>query len=47
LLEVVFFASGVWCFLAAGAVTIGWIFGGITLIHYLISYDRLAWLARQ
>jgi hypothetical protein len=47
LIEVIFFASATWCLFAAGAVTAGRVFGGITLAHYLISYDRLAWLIKQ
>ncbi len=47
LIEVIYFASATWCLFAAGAVTAGWIFGCLTLFHYLISYDRLAWLIKQ
>jgi hypothetical protein len=47
LIEVIYFASATWCLFAAGAVTAGWIFGTITLLPYLISYDRIAWLVKQ
>ena len=47
LLEVVFFTSAAWCLFDAGAVHAGYIFSGIALIHYLISYDRILWLFKQ
>jgi len=27
--------------------TYGWIFGLVTLAHYLLSYDRIAWLLKR
>jgi len=27
--------------------TYGWIFGIVTLLHYLLSYDRIAWLLKR
>jgi len=47
LLEVVFFSFAAWCWFDAGAMSAGYIFSGIVLIHYLISYDRILWLFRQ
>lgn len=47
LLELVIFGFAVWGLSSAGAVPAAWIFGGITLIHYLVSYDRIAWLLRK
>jgi hypothetical protein len=47
LIEVVFFGFAIWGLFDAGATTAGWIFGGITLFHYIISYDRIAWLLKQ
>ncbi len=47
LIEVVFFSFATWGLFNVRATLAGWIFGGITLIHYLVSYDRLAWLVRQ
>jgi hypothetical protein len=41
---VAFFTSAAWCLFNAGAVQASYIFGGIVLIHYLISYDRILWL---
>ena len=47
LLEVVFFTSAAWCFFNAGALLTGYIFSGVALIHYLVSYDRILWLFKQ
>jgi hypothetical protein len=47
LIEIIFFGFATWGLFDAGATTAGWIFGGITLFHYIISYDRIAWLLRQ
>ncbi len=47
LIEAVFFGFATWGLWDAGAITAAWILGGLTLFHYLISYDRLAWLLKQ
>jgi hypothetical protein len=47
LLELAFFGFATWGLFDAGAALSGWIFSGITLIHYLLSYDRIVWLVRQ
>lgn len=47
LIEAVVFGSATWCLLDASATTAGWIFGGITLFHYLISYDRVLRVLKQ
>jgi hypothetical protein len=47
LLEVVFFTSAAWCLFDAHMVQAGYIFSGIALIHYLVSYDRILWLLKQ
>ena len=47
LLEAVLFSFGTWCLFSAGAETAGWVFGGISLIHYILSYDRILWLLKQ
>jgi hypothetical protein len=41
LLEIVFFGFATWGLFDAGARTSGWVFGGLCLFHYLISYDRI------
>src|SRR6266508_2213622 len=47
LIEAGFLGFATWGLLDAGATTTGWIFGGITLLNYIISYDRIAWLLKQ
>ena len=47
LIEVVFFGFATWGLFDVGATTAGWVFGGVTLFHYLISYDRIGWLLKQ
>jgi hypothetical protein len=44
LLELALFGFATWCLFDAGAPLYAALFGGITLLHYLLSYDRLAWL---
>ncbi len=46
-LEVVYFGSATWAYIASGWVTAGWVFGGVTLLHYAVSYPRIAWLLRR
>lgn len=47
LIEVMFFGFAIWGLFDSGATTAGWILGGLTLFHYLISYDRIGWLLKQ
>jgi hypothetical protein len=47
LLEVIFFTSAAWCLFNSGATNAGYIFSGVALIHYLLSYDRILWLFKQ
>jgi hypothetical protein len=47
LLELTFFALGTWAFLAAGQPTWGWLLGGLTILHYVLSYDRIEWLMQK
>ena len=47
LLELAFFAAATGSLFAVEAITLGWIYGIAVLIHYAISYDRIAWLFRQ
>ena len=47
LLELAFFALGVWCLISAGQPTWGWILGILVMLHYAISYDRIIWLLKQ
>lgn len=45
--EIIFFGFAVWGLFDTGATLWAWIFGGITLVHYMISYDRIGWLLKQ
>jgi len=47
LLELAFFAFGLWCLFTAGQPTWGWILGILVIFHYAISYDRIIWLFKQ
>lgn len=47
LLEVFLFGFATWAFFASGATTAGWVFGGVTLLHYLVSYDRIGWMLKH
>jgi Protein of unknown function (DUF2568) len=46
-LEVVYFGAATWGLRAAVSPGAAWVFGGVVLLHYLTSYDRLLWLVRQ
>jgi hypothetical protein len=47
LLEIVFFSAAVGLLFAANQPTTAAIFGGVVLLHYLASYDRILWLLKQ
>ena len=44
IIELVFFALATWCLKDAGQSRFSLVFGLSVIIHYLISYDRIAWL---
>jgi hypothetical protein len=44
LIEFAVFGSATWAFYAAGRSTWALVFGGVVLLHYVASYDRLAQL---
>lgn len=46
LLEIGFFAFATYCLFTSGLHYAGWVFGITTLIHYILSYDRILWLLR-
>ena len=46
LLELAFFGSATWALFALNP-TYAWIFGAVTLVHYLLSYDRIRWLLER
>jgi hypothetical protein len=46
-LELIFFSFAAWTFYSAGAIKASLIFSIVTLVHYILSYDRLSWLIKQ
>jgi len=46
LIELIFFAFATWTLFHFN-LTYGWVFGGITLVHYALSYDRIQWLLER
>jgi hypothetical protein len=47
MIEILFFATGAWAFYAIGLRSIGQVFIGLVIVHYVLSYNRLKWLIRQ
>jgi hypothetical protein len=46
-LELAFFGIGVWALHDAGLESPSLIFAAVTVVHYVVSYDRIAWLVQQ
>ena len=46
LLEFAFFGSATWALFSLNP-SYGWIFGAVTVLHYLLLYDRIAWLLKR
>lgn len=46
MLEFAFFGFATWGLFNLNP-TFGWVFGAVTLMHYLLSYDRIFWLLKQ
>ena len=46
-IELCVFAFAVWALNDLGYIMICWIMGGVVIIHYAISYDRILWLIKQ
>jgi len=46
-LEFMFFSFAAWTLYSTGATTASLMFGVVTLVHYILSYDRLYWLIKQ
>ncbi len=46
-LELCLFGFAVWALYDAGSPMPALLLAGITIIHYALSYDRIAWLIRQ
>jgi hypothetical protein len=47
LLELSLFGFAVWALYDAGSQLLALIMAGLTLVHYALSYDRVAWLIRS
>ena len=46
-IELVTFSFGAWALYDTGSTTLSLVFAAIVVVHYLVSYDRVAWLIRQ
>jgi hypothetical protein len=46
-LEWGFFAFAIWALYHLGFTRLAALFGAVTLLHYVLSYDRIWWLLRQ
>ena len=44
LIEFLFFAVATWVLYDLHQIELSYIFGGLVIIHYLVSYDRISWL---
>jgi len=47
MLELVLFGAAAWMMLDLDYTTVALIFGVAVVIHYFISFDRIAWLLKQ
>jgi len=47
LIEFIFFALAVWVLYDLQQYKLSYILGGIVIIHYVVSYDRVSWLLSQ
>jgi hypothetical protein len=46
-LEIAIFAFAAWALYDAGNRLLGLVFALVVMVHYALSYDRIAWLLRQ
>ena len=46
-IELVIFAIATWCLYNLGFLNLCFVFGAAVVIHYILSYDRIAWLVSQ
>ncbi len=46
-IELALFAAAAWMLFQLGYSIPAWIFSAAVLVHYLSSYDRIAWLLKQ
>jgi hypothetical protein len=47
LIEALVFGGGAWGFFSAGVTTVAWLYTIVVILHYALSYDRVAWLLRN
>lgn len=47
LMELLFFAAAAWSFYVADLRIIAFVFAGVVVLHYSLSYDRIAWLLKH
>jgi hypothetical protein len=47
ILELSLFAFAAWALYNAGSTLLAAILAGTTIVHYVLSYDRVTWLIRQ
>jgi len=46
LLELAIFGSACWALYDVGFSKMSWILGGLVILHYALSYDRIQWLIK-
>jgi hypothetical protein len=46
-LELAIFSAATWALASLGSMNLAAIFGGLVGVHYLLSWDRIAWLLRS
>lgn len=46
-IEIAYFALACLGLAAAGFTKLAWILGGLVLLHYIVSFDRVRWMVRN
>jgi hypothetical protein len=46
-MELLFFAAAAWSFYVADHRITAFVFAGVVVLHYGLSYDRIAWLVKH
>jgi hypothetical protein len=46
-MELLFFAAAAWSLYVADLRTLAFVFAGAVVLHYGLSYDRIAWLVKN
>ncbi|MGD8791110.1 MAG: YrdB family protein [Anaerolineae bacterium] len=47
LLELALFALAAWALYDAGRTVLALLLSSVTMVHYIVSYDRIAWLVQR